>query len=232
MNAILGFLQTHGVLLLSGLIALLWYLFLFRYRPRSFIRFAAFPISHFRLVLDVRENPYTIPITLCYLIFAGGIASIVSSSDPHAFLIGWCLALLYELSALTAYFLIPKSKRILLVCSVIILLFVGYGAIKTIQAKDFQIMNNFDFAAQVYIFIGSILAVAGIIIKDRFAKEVDAFFVFFGLIIYSFLQSLSTIMLAFDFVQNFDFAYYATLITLLFWLVSIPWVKRLKSRLT
>lgn len=97
--------------------------------------------------------------------------------------------------------------------------------------KDFQPMNNIDFIEAIYLFIGSVFIMSRIINKDRFVENLEAFFVFFGLILYSFLQILSTIMLSFDFFRNFNFALFATLITMLFWLVSVPWIRRLKSRL-
>ncbi len=232
MSHIIALLKLHGVFIFSGLTAVLWYLFLFKSQPRSLVGIVFFPLAHHKSLLKVRENTDTIPIVLCYLMFVSGIGSLVSSSDPIVFLLGWCLLLLFELNVIAAYYLEPVNKRVLAIISVLILLIVIYGAVKTVQAKDFQVMNNLDFAAQIVLFIGSVIAVTRIIMRDRFAAEMDAFFVLFGLIIYSFLHSLSTIMLAFDAIQNFDFAYYTTLITLLFWLVSIPWIKRLKSRLT
>jgi len=232
MNSLVEFFQTHGVFAVSGIVAILWYLFLLESKSRSPLRLVVFPVGHLREMLDPRGYPTAIPITLSYLIFVGGIASLISGQDARVCLAGWCLLLLYELGAIAAYFLRPMNRKILLLLSVLILLAVSYGAFKTVQLKNFQIMNAIDFAAQTILFLGSVAALSIIIIKDRFVHEISSFFVFFGLIIYSFLQSLSTIMLTFDFFQNFDFAYSATLITLLFWLVSIPWIKRLKSRLT
>ena len=232
MKSIVDFFQTHGVFALSGVVTVLWYLSLLKTKPRTFIRLVVFPVGHLREMLDPRGHPTTIPIAFCYIIFIGGVASLISAQDARVYLAGWCLLVLYELNFMAAYFLRPRNKKLLSLLSALILLTVGYIAMKVVQQKGFQLINAFDFGVQIYLFVGSVAAFVGTITKDRFAKEPETLFVFFGLIIYSFLQSLSTIMLAFDFIQNFDFAYYATLITLLFWLASIPWIKRLKSRLT
>ena len=232
MRPIFEFINLHAALGLSALVVLMWYLHLFTSRPRSPLRLLVFPLAHWRAVADVRENVATMPIMLAYLLFMGGVASLIHDSLLTS-LIVWCLLLLYELFAITAYFLKSRNQRALVICSLLILLVIGYGAYRTILAEwDFQIMNNYDFAGQIVLFLGSVLAIAIIIVKDRFAQEVDAFFVFFGLTIYSFLQSLSTIMLAFNFFANANFPYYTTLITLVFWLMSVPWIRRLKSRLT
>jgi len=232
MDAFIAEIRTYGTFALSGITAMLWYLVLFRSMHRSAAGIIFFPIAHSGSVVNVRDNTETIPIVLCYLMFIIGLGSLLSSADPNVYISGWGLLLLYQLIAISAYFLNPRHRVILSIISLIFLLLVIYFAVKTVRTEVFQIMNNLDFVTQVYVIIGSIIAIVSIIRNDRFAKEPETLFVFFGLIIYSFLQCLSTIMLAFDFIQNFDFAYYATLITLLFWLASIPWIKRLKSRLT
>lgn len=93
-------------------------------------------------------------------------------------------------------------------------------------------MNQADFVEVFVLFVGSVYILAKIVIRDQFESDFPAFFLFFGLALYSFLQCLSTILIALDFHGNFEFGVYSGIITNLFWLVCIPWLKHLKSRLT
>lgn len=232
MVSIFNFISVYSGFLLSGINALLFYFFLFEAAPRSFARLVAFPFLHFQSLLSIREHPIIIPIVFCYFIFVGGIASLIAPSQPYVYFVWWGLILMCELFMPTAYVL--KLRRILpiLIFIVIFLIFISYGIIMTIQIKEYKVMNAVDFISKIYVFAFSLFVMIYIIIKDRFARDFKAFFVFFGLILYSFLHIISTIALEWDFLGSLDFAFWATRITMLFWIASIPWIRHLQSKLT
>ena len=230
MNSIISMVETHGVFMSSAVTALLWYGFILDTKPRSFIRLLGFPLFHFQAIRNIRENPATFPIALCYVIILGAIIQLILPNNPYIFVVGWWLILIYELFGVTSYILRPKKTSSFLIIITIILLFVGYGAVNTILLRSYQFMNRIDFIESIYIFIGSIYIVASINLRDRFFEELESFFVFFGLIIYSFLHVLSTSMLAFGVREYFDYTLYATLTAMFFWLISIPWIRHLKFK--
>jgi len=60
------------------------------------------------------------------------------------------------------------------------------------------------------------------IIKNRFEEDLVDFFAFFGLLIYSFLHTISTIAEVTDYFEAYRFGSIATFIGILFWMVSVP----------
>ncbi len=232
MREITNFIAIYGGFLLSGITAVLWYQFNFSIKPRSLTRLLLFPIAHFGSILRIRENPSVYPITLCYLIFVSGVAHLLFPQNHCIYTIGWGLILLFEIFGVSVYAFNVKRIRAFLFCGIIAILFIGYGVLKTMQIKNYQIMNTIDFLESIYLFTGSVYILVSIVVKNRFVQEFDAFLIFFGLVIYSFLHILSSGILAIDVVKYFDFALYATLITMLYWVVIIPWIRRLKSKLS
>lgn len=93
-------------------------------------------------------------------------------------------------------------------------------------------MINISFVECVAVFFGSFYVVIRIIVKNRFEEDLVDFFAFFGLLIYSFLHTLSGIAEVTDFFEAYHFGSIATFMGILFWLVSVLWVRRLKYKLT
>ena len=222
---------THVLFLVTALNLLLWYFYVFQARPRSFLRLLALPFSHYRDLLNLRENPALVPLLFFYPLVMSRIPGLIVPLTPICYLIYTAIIHTFELLLPTAYVLKLKTSRSLLACLGISMFIAGLFGFLTFHYKNYQILNNFDFAVCICIFILSSIVIINIIVKERFSQDLDAFFAFFGFIIFCFLNILATIMLALDFMENVDFAFHASLIAQIFWLVSVPWIRRLRAKL-
>ena len=231
MNFLLKFAQVHGIFVLAVLTASLWYFFLFNNKMWRVLKLIYFPVSHISSIANIYKNPSAFPITICYVISITGVFQAIFSTSPYVYLFSWGLILAVELYGVIAYLFRINKMRSYVASIVPVLIIISYGMVRTIQARDYQFMNNIDFVVSLLIFIGSVNVIGQIILKDRFVEELIPFFIFFGLIIYSFLHGLSSVAISIDILANLDFAYYSTITTLLFWTGSVPWIRYLKYRL-
>ncbi len=231
MNNYIIFFNTHLVFVLSLLTAVIWYYYS-RTETRSLFGFVLYPIYHFREILDPRENSFVFVIVFSYLTFLSGIAHFIFPESPYAYLFWLGGFLFFEYCMILIYILQPRKLLSRLLIFIIPGILIAVGIYLSVHQRSYQPMNIVDFMAQVTLFIGAVTAILEIINKDLFPEKTETFFIAFGLIIFSFLHILSTSIMILDFVEYFDFSYYATLITLLYWIVIIPWIKRLKSKLS
>jgi len=170
---------------------------------------------------------------LGYVTFLSCLIQLFIPLNAYTYIIFvWGLIVTYEIYSVTSYILMIRSIRSFVYCISGILLIVGFVIVKIIHKGGYALTNQFDFAEGIYLFIVSVYSLARIITKSHFQKNIEAFFVFFGVILYSFLHTMASSILALDFVEHFDFAYYATLATMLFWIIVIPWILHLKYKLT
>ncbi|TKJ38546.1 hypothetical protein CEE37_12330 [candidate division LCP-89 bacterium B3_LCP] len=232
MKFILTIISLHGVITLSGLTAFFWYIFIFKAESRSPLRLLIFPFAHFSQAFYTYNNPEVFPIMLGYVTFSCSLIQLFFPSSQLIYLFVWGTILAYEIFGVTTYVIRVSKIQFLIICIALTTILIGYGIIRTMQIENYQLMTRFDFIISIYLFIASVYILTRIIIKDSFTEDIEAFFVFFGLIIYSFLHLLAASILALGIVENFDYAFYATLITMLFWILVIPWIRYLKSKLS
>ncbi len=215
-----------------GLTAVLWYFLKFEGVPRSFIKLIFFPFAHFIQIKNIYYHPSAIVILLAYTIVLCEIIRLLFSSSPYLYLASWGMVIVVEIFCVSAYAFKLRKGKSFTFCLVFILLFVCFGVYLSIISKSYNPMNFLDFTENIYLFIGSAFILVRIAKYGRFYEELDAFFIFFGMLIYAFLHALSSSILSLNPFKYFDFAYLSTLITMLYWSAVIPWTRRVKSKLS
>jgi hypothetical protein len=231
-TGLFDFLKYHGNQILTGITALAWYLYSFSSKPGSLIKLLFFPAAHFRAILQIRQFPAAFVIGHCYLVFIFGIVQLCWPASPHVYLVGWGLFVLFDIFTVTLYlFNIRKTGHYLFV-GIISLAYIIYVIVNSIHLRSYAPLITLGFAIDVYVFIVAVIILSSVVIKGIFHKEIDAFFIFFGWLVNSFLDILSSSILSIDFIEHFDFSYYATLITMLYWCAIILWIRRLKYKLS
>ena len=221
----------YHLLILGFLNSALWYCYVVRWKNKNVLKFVLFPILHFGNVIRARDNASSFPIMYSFLLILYGIAYQIQT-DIYVYCIGFGLLLVYESFAVLGYaFEIKTIKSALALLSVIGII-ISIAVYKTIDKLDYQILCRFDFYENLAIFTGACYIVYTISKRDYFVEELEAFFIFFGVILYSFMHILATILLIFDISKNFVFASNATLLTFIYWMSIIPWIRRLRSEFT
>jgi len=232
MNTLLTFTTTHLVFCLSGLVTLIWYYNTRKYGPRKFLYFLFYPLVHFREVVTPTAHPAAFILTFTYLTFLSGVEHFLFPTNPYVYVIGWGVFLLFECCMILIYVLRPMKRLIWNLITFLPLIAISTGIYLSILKHNYQPLNILDFIVQVIMFAGAIYGLVDIFRIEVSSENVEAFFIMLGLIIYSFLHILSTSILIVDFVEYFDFPYYVELITLIYWIAIIPWIKRLKFKLS
>lgn len=224
--------NIYGVFILSGLTAILWYICIYKSGSRSVLKLSAFPFAHFPRAFNTYKDPAVLPIMLGYVTFFGCVVQLLLPSSPNVYVFVWGTIMAYEIFGVTSYVFRIAKIQFFLICITIIIIFIGYGILETIQIEHYRLMTRFDFTVCIYLFIVSVYVLARIIVKDSFKEDLVAFFIFSGLVLYSFLHLLAAGVLALGVVEHFNYAYYATLIAMLFWIVVIPWIRHLTHKLS
>ncbi len=152
--------------------------------------------------------------------------------SPYIGLAEWGIFLISEAFLISIYLFRLEKLRSVLICLTVIMLYAAWGAFSTSQARDDQVLNAFDFGECTYLLFASSWIIFRIIKEDRFEQDLVAFFTFFGVVTYAALQIIATIIMAFDFRENEDFSFFAVIITFTFWLLAVPWIRRLRYKLT
>lgn len=212
-------------------VTVLWYYYILERENHSFLRLLIFPISNKSNILSFDLFPAGIPIVFCYLITLQDISTLIADRDPLVFLISVCISTLF-IVFYPLHWLFKFNKIFNILYFAVSVAIVGFFGYLTYYYKNFEIWNNFDFVVQIVTLCISLYVISRVIIKDLFVEKLIDFFVFTGLIIYSFLQIVATIMMKFGFSENFNFATIASFSTMIFWIISVPWILRLKSKLS
>ncbi|MFH1734678.1 MAG: hypothetical protein ABIE92_08205 [bacterium] len=232
MNDILAFVKMHGGFILSLIVAVIWYFRSYKGKPRSLLGFSLYPIYHIKDVLHPKTNPFVFVIVFSYLIFLSGISYFIFPKSPYVYLVGSGVFLLFQFCLILIYTLQPRKLLSYGLIFIIPGILITVCIFLCIKFRSYQPINILNFIAQVTLFVGAIIALLEIFRKDLFPERTEMFFIAFGLIIYSFLHMLSTSIMILDYVRHYDFSYYSTLITLIYWIAIIPWIKRLKFKLS
>jgi len=229
---ILNFIHENRVAFFSVLTALFWYGTIFPVKPRSFLKFLCFPIGHRESLLNLQSNPEAILITFFYVRFIIWPITLTPFYNPVLYVAYVVVIWTTELFLFSDYLFRLKNnflKIIVLICSLLLSTAIGFD---TILYRNYQIVNNFDFFVSIYLFFISLITIIRISITGEIQSELITYFVFLGFAIYSFLQILSSIILRYDFLSNYNFNHTAFLVSIIFWLISVPWYRHLKSKLT
>ena len=225
----------YHLLILGFLNSALWYHYVIRLENKSAINFILFPLRHFGNVIRVRDNASTFPIMYSFLLIFYGIAYQVKIdiyTDIYVYCIGFGILLVYESFAVLSYAFEIRRMKSAFALLAFIGLIISIAVYQTIDKLNYQILCRFDFYENLVIFTGASYIVYTICKKDLFVEELEAFFIFFGVILYSFMHILATILLIFDISKNFVFASNATLLTFIYWMSIIQWIRRLRSEFT
>lgn len=222
--------QAYVSFVLYSLVAALWYVYIFDYRERTLLRLLLFSMVHFQALRHIRKYPAAFVVGLFHLYILTFILESIFWNKPLVFLFCWALIDGFELFAMVAYLLGRAKGRTVLCATLLIAAFVAVGAIRSAIFKDYRYMDNVDFVEAIILFSGSLYVVTRITLKDVFWQNLEAFFVFFGFIIYSFLCIVGTVPGVMDFLGNYSISFAVQFISMLFWLGCVPWILHLRRK--
>jgi len=104
------------------------------------------------------------------------------------------------------------------------------GSILSYHSASYQPVNRVDFFNSLLLLLCSSLILWIFFVKKDFLKNLEAFFIFCGFILFFILHILASNILFFDFLKHWNFASLSTLIVHYFWIGSILCTQRIRSK--
>lgn len=175
-------------------------------------------------------------LTLFFFFFLiWNISMLISNRSNIVYIFFWVIINLYELFIIfDILFRIQKLRNqyigifrlIFIVLSIPIVL----AAILTWTNKTYSPINTTDFYNLILLMSGSIIITRFLLLKTEFIKNIESFFIFTGFILYFSLHILTGNLSKINFLENFNFIKYANLISLIFWLGSLFFIWKIRSK--
>ncbi len=178
-------------------------------------------------------------IIYTFLFFLSGVVQVSVSNNAGlsrlVYSIFWSVISIYGFCYLI-FFLIgfyqQKNKRILIYVISIIALSIPTlaAAIMMHLKRTYSPINTVDFFNIIIQLFISIVIINRILIEEQFQKNIESFFVFSGFILYFGLHIMASNVINLDFLQNWNFAKAATIVSLIYWLGSVLLSWRIRSK--
>ena len=104
------------------------------------------------------------------------------------------------------------------------------AAILSYANRSYNPINSTDFYNIILLFIGTLLVNYKLLSQESFIENIESFFIFSGLTLYFGLHILASNIISFNFIKNWNFGQYATLISLVYWLGSTFVIWKIRSK--
>ncbi len=153
----------------------------------------------------------------------------------YIYLFFWAIATICEffiiVKALFISLNIKKSQNkmliiILLILSVPVIL----AAILSHTKKTYNPINTTDFYNMILLLFGTVLILKNILSNKFFVDSIESFFIYTGFALYFGLHILASNTVSINFRYYWFFAQYATLISLIYWIGSVFFIWKIKSK--
>ncbi len=153
------------------------------------------------------------------------------------FLFFWILISIYEfyyiLKALFLSFNAEKKHNDIFIITLSVLAIpVILAAILCHTNKTYNPVNTTDFYNMILLMLGTVIVLKNLLSYESFIENIESFFIYSGFVLYFGLHILASNVIPFGFRQNWFFAQYATLISLIYWLGSVFFIWKIRSRLS
>ncbi|MBN2460115.1 MAG: hypothetical protein JXB60_00795 [Candidatus Cloacimonetes bacterium] len=214
----LNFLLEYGTTIFHILNLIAWYLI---YRKGRLLNINRLTVKYF--------------IFFFLIVIVWNFFMIVSNRSPVVYIIFWAIFSIYELYfVLTVIFYLAKARKnyaeLYIIIISILAIPIILSALLSYTNRSYSPINTSDFYNIILLMIGSILVLKSIINYPSFMDNIESFFIFSGFVLYFGLHILASNALSIDILKNFNFAKYATFISLIYWFGSVFFIWKIRSK--
>ena len=153
------------------------------------------------------------------------------------YLIFWAVISIYELFFIVkVLFITLKAQEthseILTITISILAVPIIVAAILSYTNRSYNPINTTDFYNIILLMLGSVIILRSLLSRESFLENIESFFIFSGFTLYFGLHILASnaFLLSVKLIGYWNFAQYATLISLIYWLGSIFFIWKIRSR--
>lgn len=160
---------------------------------------------------------------------------IFNGRTNSAYLIFWAIASIFELYyVLKILFMIlsdtEKHKDIFYITMTVLAIPSTLAAILSFVQKSYSPINTTDFFNIILLLLGTMIILRKLLASDMFINNIESFFIFSGFALYFCLHILASNVISLGFLENWNFGQYATTISLIYWLGSVFFIWKIRSK--
>ena len=217
------FIQQYGVAVLHPIVLICWFLV---YKNKSG---------------DSKFTDYSIKAFMIFIIIfiLWNLFAIIFSKNTNLarsiYLFFWVIITIYEFFVIVKALFISldlgkSQNKILVIILLILSIPVILAAILSHTKRTYNPINTTDFYNLILLLFGTVLIIRNILSIEFFVDNIESFFIYTGFILYFGLHILASNTVLLNFRQYWSFAQYATLISLIYWIGSVFFIWKIKSK--
>jgi hypothetical protein len=104
------------------------------------------------------------------------------------------------------------------------------AAILSYTNRSYNPINTTDFFNIILLLLGTVIILRKLLSGEMFLQNIEAFFIFTGFALYFCLHILASNTFSLGFLENWNFGQNATLVSLIYWLGSIFFIWKIRSK--
>ncbi len=218
----INFVQQYGAIIMRPIVLIGWFLI---YKKSGDSQLTNYHIRMFMMFL------------LIFIIwnFFAILFSDNTNLARYIYLFFWATATICEffiiVKALFISLNLEKSQnKILIMILLILSIPVILAAVLSHTKKTYNPINTTDFYNMILLLFGTVLILRNILSNEIFVDNIESFFIYTGFALYFGLHILASNTVSINFQYYWFFAQYATLISLIYWIGSVFFIWKIKSK--
>lgn len=162
------------------------------------------------------------------------ITQILKVNTSYIYLVFWSIISIFEYFYIfyVLFLLIAKEKSriIFILVFAILSLQTLIAALFSFLRRSYDPLNASDFFNIIILLLGTIIILRRLLQEEKFVDNIESFFIFSGFVLYFCLHILATNIMSLNFLGNWSFGQYATIVSLLYWLGSLFFIWKIRSK--
>ncbi|MDO9576480.1 MAG: hypothetical protein Q7J16_01210 [Candidatus Cloacimonadales bacterium] len=163
------------------------------------------------------------------------ISMVLLGRSNVTYIIFWIIASIFELFFVTKIlFLILSDKKkhadIFYITMSVLAIPIILAAILSYTNRSYNPINTTDFYNIILLLLGSVIILRKLLTTDMFIHNIETFFIFSGFVLYFCLHILASNIVSLGFLDNWNFGQNATIVSLIYWLGSIFFIWKIRSK--
>ncbi len=147
----------------------------------------------------------------------------------------WSIISIYELYFILKLIILfsefkSKLNDLLVIVIAILSVPICLASLLTWTYKSYNPINTADFFNITLLMSGSLYIFKKLLNNINFIDNIESFFIVAGFLLYFGLHILASSVLSIDFLKNWNFGQYATITSLIFWLGSLFFIWKIRSK--
>ena len=219
----INFIQQYGAAIMRPIVLIGWFLIYKKKTEDSKLTNFSFKMFIIFLMIFIIWNMLAI------------LFSENTNLARYIYLFFWVVVTIFEFFIIVKALFISlnleeSQNKILIIILLILSIPVILAAVLSHTKKTYNPINTTDFYNMILLLFGTVLILKNILSNEIFVDNIESFFIYTGFALYFGLHILASNTVSLNFRYYWFFAQYATLISLIYWIGSVYFIWKIKSK--